>query len=188
MQETWVRSVGQEDPREKGMATHSSILPWRIPWTEEPGGLQSMGSETARRDWTIDTFTFTFGGRRWGLALALENWALKSELVETLGVWRVQMLLSANWRWPHPPLRDSARVIQLNICNVPVFFPRSKMTHKNVLIQRVGSWRFLGSSPLRGGLSSICPNVNTLFFYAMWVWVGEALGLKGPWTQNFTTK
>jgi len=39
MQETWVRSLGQEYPPEKGMATHSSILAWRIPWTEEPGGL-----------------------------------------------------------------------------------------------------------------------------------------------------
>ena len=43
MQETWVRSLGREDPPEKEMATHSSILAWRIPWTEEPGGLQSMG-------------------------------------------------------------------------------------------------------------------------------------------------
>ena len=41
--ETQVRSLGQEDSLEKGMATHSSILAWRIPWTEEPGGLQSMG-------------------------------------------------------------------------------------------------------------------------------------------------
>ena len=44
MQETQVRSLGQEDPLEKEMATHSSILAWRIPWAEEPGGLQSMGS------------------------------------------------------------------------------------------------------------------------------------------------
>ena len=44
MQETWVRSLGWEDPLEKGLATHSSILAWRIPWTEEPGGLQSKGS------------------------------------------------------------------------------------------------------------------------------------------------
>ena len=44
IQETWVRSLGQEDPLEKGMATHSSILAWRILWTEEPGGLWSMGS------------------------------------------------------------------------------------------------------------------------------------------------
>ena len=43
MQETWVRSLGQEDPLEKEMATHSSILAWRIPWTEELGGLQSTG-------------------------------------------------------------------------------------------------------------------------------------------------
>ena len=45
MQEPQVRSLGQEDPLEKGMANHSSILAWRIPWTEEPGGLQSMGSQ-----------------------------------------------------------------------------------------------------------------------------------------------
>ena len=50
MQETWVRSLGQEDPLEKGMATHSSILTWRIPWTEGPGGLQSAGSQSVRHD------------------------------------------------------------------------------------------------------------------------------------------
>ena len=43
MQETWVRSLDWEDPLEKGMASHSSILAWKIPWTEESGGLQSMG-------------------------------------------------------------------------------------------------------------------------------------------------
>ena len=43
MQQTWARSLGQEDLLEKRMATHSSILAWRVPWTEEPGGLQSMG-------------------------------------------------------------------------------------------------------------------------------------------------
>ena len=45
MQEIWVPSLGQEDPLEKGMANHSSLLAWRIPWTEEPGRLQSMGSQ-----------------------------------------------------------------------------------------------------------------------------------------------
>ena len=45
MQETRLRSLGQEDPLEKEMATHSSILAWEIPWTEEPGGLLSMGSQ-----------------------------------------------------------------------------------------------------------------------------------------------
>jgi len=50
MQETRVPSLGQEDPLEKGMATHSSILAWRSPWTEEPGGLQSIGSQRVRHD------------------------------------------------------------------------------------------------------------------------------------------
>ena len=45
MQETWVQSLDREDPLEKGESTYSSILAWRIPWTEEPGGLQSMGSQ-----------------------------------------------------------------------------------------------------------------------------------------------
>ena len=48
MQETGVRSLGHEDPLEKGMATHSSILAWRIPWTEEPDRLQSIGSHRVR--------------------------------------------------------------------------------------------------------------------------------------------
>ena len=46
----WVQSVGGEAPTEEGTATHSSILAWRIPWTEEPGGLQSIGSQRVRRD------------------------------------------------------------------------------------------------------------------------------------------
>ena len=51
MWETWVRSLGREDPLEKEMATHSSILAWRIPWVEEPGGLQSTGSKRIGHDW-----------------------------------------------------------------------------------------------------------------------------------------
>ena len=47
-QETWVLVLGQEDPREKGLAIYYSILAWRIPWTEEPGGLQSMGLQRVR--------------------------------------------------------------------------------------------------------------------------------------------
>ena len=49
-QETQFRSLGQEDPLEKGVATHSSILAWRIPWTEDSGRLQSMGSQRVGRD------------------------------------------------------------------------------------------------------------------------------------------
>ena len=53
MQESWVRSLGQEDPLEEDMTTHFSILAWRIPWTVEAGGLQSMGSER------LSDYTFT---------------------------------------------------------------------------------------------------------------------------------
>ena len=55
MRETWVQSLGLDDLLEKGMATHSSILDWRIPWTEEPGGLQFMGSQRVRHDRVTDT-------------------------------------------------------------------------------------------------------------------------------------
>ena len=60
MQKTRDQTPGWEDPLEKGMAAHTSILAWRIPWAEEPGGLQSMGLQTVRHNWTTDTFTFTF--------------------------------------------------------------------------------------------------------------------------------
>ena len=50
IRETWVRSLGWEDPLEKEMATHSSTLAWKIPWTEKPGRLQSMGSQRVRHD------------------------------------------------------------------------------------------------------------------------------------------
>ena len=50
MQESWVQPLGQEDPLEKGMAIHFSILAWGIPWTEEPGGLQTMQTQRVRHD------------------------------------------------------------------------------------------------------------------------------------------
>ena len=53
MQETWVPTLGQEDPLEKEMANQSSILAWKIPWTEEPGGLQSTGSQRVEHDFTF---------------------------------------------------------------------------------------------------------------------------------------
>ena len=57
MQETRVWSLGQEDPLEKGIAVHSSILAWRISWTEEPGRLQYMGSQGVRHNWVTNTAT-----------------------------------------------------------------------------------------------------------------------------------
>ena len=60
IQETQTWSLGREDPLEKGVATHSSILAWRSPWTEEPGGLQSIGWKRVGHNW--GTFTFSPGG------------------------------------------------------------------------------------------------------------------------------
>ena len=59
MRETWVRSLGREDPLEKEMATHSSTLAWKILWTEEPGRLRSMGSQRVRHDWATSLSLFT---------------------------------------------------------------------------------------------------------------------------------
>ena len=59
MPKTQVQSLGWEEPLEKGMATHCSILAWRIPWTEEPGGLQSMGSQSVGHNGASNTYTHT---------------------------------------------------------------------------------------------------------------------------------
>ena len=60
MQETWVQSLDWEDPPEKGMATHSSILAWEIPWTEEPGGLQSTGCKRVKYDLALFSYQLAF--------------------------------------------------------------------------------------------------------------------------------
>ena len=67
MEETQVQSLGLEDLLEKGMVTHSSILAWRIPWTEEPGRMQSTGLQRVGHDWATNTFTFpkTLGFQGW---------------------------------------------------------------------------------------------------------------------------
>ena len=59
VQETQVRFLSREDPLEKEMVTHSSVLAWRIPWTEEPGRLHSMGSQRVGHNWATNTFTLT---------------------------------------------------------------------------------------------------------------------------------
>ena len=72
MWEIQVWSPGREDPLEKGMASHSSMLAWRIPWTEEPGRLQSMGSQRVRQDWATNIFTFHFHYR--SILGSQKNW------------------------------------------------------------------------------------------------------------------
>ena len=70
-QEIQVQSLGQEDPLKNGTAIHSSTLAWRIPWTEEPGGLQSVGSQRVGHDWVTNTTTITTWTRRVG---DIMNW------------------------------------------------------------------------------------------------------------------
>ena len=71
MRETWVRSLGWEDPLEKDVATHSSILAWRIPWTEEPCGLQSTESQRVGHD-----FTFTLWEKAMGAHSSTLAWKI----------------------------------------------------------------------------------------------------------------
>ena len=77
MRETQIRSLGQEDPLEKEVATHSSILAWRIPWREEPGRLQSMGSQRVRHDWatslSLSFLSCHLGGSLWPM-FQWEEW------------------------------------------------------------------------------------------------------------------
>ena len=80
------RSLGREDPVEKGLVTHASVLAWRIPWTEELGRLQSMGSQRFRHDWATHTFTHIF-------RVALAKW-ISCEWSESCSV------MSDSW-WPH---------------------------------------------------------------------------------------
>ena len=70
MPEIWVWSLSREDPLEKEMATHSSILAWRIPWTEEPGRLQSLGSQRVRYNWATNTHTHTHTHTVWNHLLS----------------------------------------------------------------------------------------------------------------------
>ena len=80
MQETQVQSLGQEDPLEKEMAIHSSILAWRIPWTEEPGGLQSMGLQRVGYDWATNTHTHKYIVKVWRMHGARINYITKKGL------------------------------------------------------------------------------------------------------------
>ena len=65
MQETWVQSLGREDPLEKGIATHFSILAWRIPWTKESGRLQSMGLQRVRHTLSTNAYYIRNHNRVW---------------------------------------------------------------------------------------------------------------------------
>ena len=87
MQKTGVWSLGQEDPLQKGMATHSSILAWKIPWTEKPGRLQSMGSLRVGYNWVTSISLFTFHFHALGKEMATHSSVLAWRIPGTGGAW-----------------------------------------------------------------------------------------------------
>ena len=84
--ETWVWSLGWEDPLEEGMATHSSILAWKILWIEEPGGLKSMVSQRAGHDWATNTSLQGLGGVNWVKILSEILWQNRRDVSSESGV------------------------------------------------------------------------------------------------------
>ena len=112
MQETQVQSLGWENPLEKGMVTHSSILTWRIPWTEEPGGLPSIGSQRLRHNWSNLSGSIN---RTWSFLMV--QWlrihlATQGTRVQTLGPERSHMA----WRSKAHELR-----LLKPVCLEPLF-------------------------------------------------------------------
>ena len=107
MQETGVRSLCQEDSLEEEMAAHPSILAWRIPWTEEPGGLQSMGSQRVGHDWVTNTFT--------SLSPSNQHWfsgqgGLLEIVQKNLGV----LMASGNWTMHNSSLLNKSLPFLVN--------------------------------------------------------------------------
>ena len=98
MKKTGVGSLGQKDPLEKGMAIHSSIVAWRIPWTEEPGGPQSMGSQRVGHDWITNTTT-TEDSNHW---IHVVSWLGKSGRDTLKQLPSNQLPASTNWYLPFP--------------------------------------------------------------------------------------
>ena len=114
--ETHVPSLGWEDPLEKRMATHSSILAWRIPWTEEHGGLQSMGSQRVGHNWVTNTFTFMYilvvvwekcmerwwyGLKVWVLLRFIYWGPYPQYIPQQDGIWRWDLWEVIRFRWGH---------------------------------------------------------------------------------------
>ena len=102
MQETWVWSLGGEDLLKEDMATHSSIVAWRIPWTEEPGGLQSKGLQRAGHDWS--DWACTHSSLRVGNFPNLCSLWLMSSLSRSHPLFHYPPRVHLKWRWEtYPP-------------------------------------------------------------------------------------
>ena len=99
MRETWVQSHGFEDPPEKGKATYSSILGWRIPWTEEPGALQSVGSQRVGHEWATTTNIMNISCYSFCSSM-LDMGFLVAQMVKNLTAMRETWVRSLGWEDP----------------------------------------------------------------------------------------
>ena len=97
VQETWVSSLGGGVPLGKEMATHSSVLAWRIPWTEEPGGLQSVRSQRVGHVWTANTFTFNILPKHLWLCIFSSPLKKKNYILTNLFIWLRWGSVAACW-------------------------------------------------------------------------------------------
>ena len=137
LQETGVRSLGWEDPLEEGMATHSGILAWRIPWTEEPGGLQSIGSQRVEHEWVTNTHAHSYIS---SLASSRRNGLIKRCPVGL----KSAVLPGHQSQVPAPPA-DTSKLI----CGSPSFMV---CTLLNLMLLHWFGWSVnLCMSPLRTG-------------------------------------
>ena len=122
-QKTRVQSLGWEDPLEKGMAIHSSILAWRIPWTEEPDGLRSMGLQRVGHDWATNTATTTMNS--WPLLLS-EPQVNKSQFLPWVSsIWNTVIKLYSSWseyidQLPPHLMSQSRRQTEPSISRPPI--------------------------------------------------------------------
>ena len=127
MQETWVHFLGWEDPLENGMATHSSILAWRIPWTEEPGGLQSLGSQSVGHDWETNT------------------------LSSSPPTWAPFLVSCTAWRpWPHNLASVPVMSILPSAPDLPFTDLLCETLRFSAPIWMLGDWLILASSVFKG--------------------------------------
>ena len=121
MQVTWVQSLGQDDPLEKVMSTHSNVLAWRIPWTDEPGGLQSLGSQRVRHNWVtkiknkLKIILFPTASKIWS-AYGLTWWKieLKTYNINYKPYWERLLLFS------HSVMSDSLYSMDRSTPGLPV--------------------------------------------------------------------
>ena len=150
MQATWVRSLGGEDPLEKRMVTHSTILAWKIPRTKEPGGLQSMGCQRIRHNW-VANFLFYF----FRVSLSINKGRIYSD---TLSVYKKTLLRNKNFglRWDD---------IKLNALHPQSWYSRSFANCKGCLKMSSEDGAFSVSSVFQISCESLSLADSDLEFY-----------------------